>query len=125
MACCDNTIASVPYELKMTLYQKEVYVGPDVNGYAVVEGKKIGQIDVYSWQVTDGPRPDANIIGHMRGTSVYVAHNPSVYHYSLGLVFEGKRWDFLSLAKYINSLKQIDILAFAICSLGSKLQVVT
>jgi len=83
-------------ELKMTLYtNKEVYYsGPDNNGVTIIDGSKMGTTWVFSWPVADGATPDANIVGHLQGTGVQVANTPNlVYHYSLGLVFEDKRWE--------------------------------
>ncbi|CAD6252399.1 unnamed protein product [Miscanthus lutarioriparius] len=83
-------------ELKMTLYtNKEVYYsGPDNNGVTIIDGSKMGTTWVFSWPVADGATPDANIVGHLQGTGVQVANTPNlVYHYSLGLVFEDKRFN--------------------------------
>ncbi|XP_066381453.1 uncharacterized protein, partial [Miscanthus floridulus] len=75
-------------ELKMTLYtNKEVYSGPNTNGVTTTSGSKMGTTWVFSWPVADGPGPDANIVGHLQGTGVQVAHTPNlVFHYSLGLL---------------------------------------
>ena len=97
MAYCAITPCALPLnsELKMTLYtNKEVYhSGPDKNGVTTTEGSNImGKTEVYSWPVADGATPDANIVGHLQGTSVQVADSPArVFHYSLGLVFEDER----------------------------------
>uniref|UniRef100_K3Z295 Dirigent protein n=3 Tax=Setaria italica TaxID=4555 RepID=K3Z295_SETIT len=93
LAMASYTIDSVQSELKMTLYIKEVYDGPDTNGVTIISRAKMGTTWVFSWLVTDGPGPDANIVGHMQGTSVQVANTPDVYQYSLGLVFGDKRFN--------------------------------
>ncbi|KAG2559197.1 hypothetical protein PVAP13_8NG293484 [Panicum virgatum] len=86
-------IAPVHSELKMTLYNKEVYAGPDINGVAIINRQPMGTTWVFSWPVTDGPGPSAKIVGHLQGTGVRVANTPNnVWHYSLGLVFRDKRF---------------------------------
>nr|XP_008668012.1 uncharacterized protein LOC100283263 isoform X1 [Zea mays] len=105
MAYCAFAPSAPPQysELKMTLYtNKEVYrSGPDQNGVTITERSNMGTTWVFSWPVADGPTPDANIVGQLQGTSVQVANTPVVvYHYSLGLVFEDKR--FMRLLHPIN-----------------------
>jgi hypothetical protein len=88
------SVAPVKSELKMTLYNNEVYSGPGINGVTtLVIGGPIGTTWVFSWPVTDGPAggADANIVGHLQGTCIQVATYPDyVWHYSLGLVFGQK-----------------------------------
>jgi len=66
----------------MTPYtNKEVYSGPNTNGVTTTSGSKMGTTWVFSWLVADGPGPDANIVGHLQGTGVQVAHTPNlVFH---------------------------------------------
>ncbi|KAG0530980.1 hypothetical protein BDA96_05G234500 [Sorghum bicolor] len=97
MAYCEMAPCALAQhsELTMTLYtNKEVYSGPDQNAATNTEGSTImGRTQVYSWPVADGATPDANIVGHLQGTSVQVAKSPAaVYHYSLGLVFSDERF---------------------------------
>ncbi|RLM69689.1 uncharacterized protein C2845_PM17G14630 [Panicum miliaceum] len=88
-------ITPVQSELKMTLYNKEVYAGPDINGLRTTTGiQTMGTTWVFSWPVTDGPGPSAKIVGHLQGAGVQVANTPNyVWHYSLGLVFRDKRFN--------------------------------
>jgi hypothetical protein len=81
-------IPPVQSELKMTLYNKEVYVGRETNGLTTLSTRGlIGTTWVFSWPVTDGPA-GGNIVGHLQGTGVQVAFFPNyVWHYNLGLVF--------------------------------------
>jgi hypothetical protein len=71
-------ITPVQSELKMTLYNKEVYAGPDINGVTIINRQPMGTTWVFSWPVTDGPAANANIVGHLQGTGVQVANNPKV-----------------------------------------------
>ncbi|CAO2141776.1 unnamed protein product [Urochloa humidicola] len=102
------SIAPVQSELKMTLYNKEVYSGRETNGVTtLVNGGPIGTTWVFSWPVTDGPagRADANIVGYLQGTGVQVATSPNyMWHYSLGLVF-GQKSRYLVMLD-INSKKR-------------------
>jgi hypothetical protein len=85
-------IAAVETELKLTLYNREVYSGSDINGVKIIEKDPMGTTWVFSWPVTDGQGTDANVVGLLQGTGVQVANSPNyVYHYSLGLVFGDKR----------------------------------
>jgi len=93
LAMASYAVAPVQSELQMTLYNKEVYSGRDINGVKITGGHPLGTTWVFSWLVTDGPGSDANIVGHLQGTGVQVASSPNyVWHYSLGLVFGDKRF---------------------------------
>ncbi|KAF8700201.1 hypothetical protein HU200_034578 [Digitaria exilis] len=88
-----SSTAPAQRELRMTLYNKEVYFGRDINGVTTVGRQPLGTTWVFSWPVTDGPGPDANIVGHLQGTGVQVANTPNyMWHYSLGLVFSNERF---------------------------------
>ncbi|XP_004975005.2 uncharacterized protein LOC101786391, partial [Setaria italica] len=94
LAMASYTISPVQSELKMTLYNKEVYAGAGINGVTVINKEPMGTTWVFSWPVTDGPGTNANIVGHLQGTGVQVANTPNyVWHYSLGLVFGDKRFN--------------------------------
>jgi len=70
------SVAPVQSELKMTLYNKEVYGGRGINGVTtLINQGPIGTTWVSSWPVTDGPPggADANIVSHLQGTGVQVA----------------------------------------------------
>jgi hypothetical protein len=88
------SVAPVQSELKMTLYNKEMYSERGINGVTtLVNGGPIGTTWAFSWPVTDGPAggADATIVGHLQGTCVQVAIFPNyVWHYNLGLVFGEK-----------------------------------
>ncbi|CAO2141767.1 unnamed protein product [Urochloa humidicola] len=105
------SIAPVQSELKMTLYNKEVYSGRETNGVTtLVNGGPIGTTWVFSWPVTDGPagRADANIVGYLQGTGVQVATSPNyMWHYSLGLVF-GQKSRFNGSTLQIQGTSQIN-----------------
>ncbi|KAF8673241.1 hypothetical protein HU200_048793 [Digitaria exilis] len=89
----NSITAPAQRELRMTLYNKEVYFGRDINGVTTVGRQPLGTTWVFSWSVTDGPGPDANVVGHLQGTGVQVANTPNyMWHYSLGLVFSDERF---------------------------------
>ncbi|KAF8731404.1 hypothetical protein HU200_016465 [Digitaria exilis] len=82
----------------MTLYtNKELYGGPCSNGAIILERggpTNFGRTEVVAWPVTDGPTPNANIVGHLRGTFVQVDNTTNrAWHFSLGLVFENTRFN--------------------------------
>lgn len=96
----------VKHEIKMTLYTNKEVFSKDLNSNTVEvvesnEPKLFGKIEALAWPVTDGPCPNACVVGHMRGTCVKVdrsGDNKALWHYSMGLVFEDARFKGSTLA---------------------------